>query len=287
MWSKKAIRCIRKWTLFALLLNAICGAAQLENIKLGEDVNIDKLYVGLLANTPLLESNTNHISNSSLQLGVRASIWVIPNRIRFRSFGALKLNENQATNYIKSYEAIFSPLDNMEIAVGVMATPTTKLRPNPITWQSQVETNAERKIPGGKPGMKIGYGVSEHLRVSYGVHKHDDSATHYLKIAYKKFVVSSFLKDGQPFLAAKWRYKGSDFVMINDKKNTALSTIVPVSSRSKLYTDMEYDHWNGKLTFGEWGIRRHFPDNKLIRGFISISYNKNLKQFRGGLFVHI
>ncbi|MEO0572507.1 MAG: hypothetical protein AAF039_12440 [Bacteroidota bacterium] len=287
MYSKKAIQFFRKWVLSLFILITIDSTAQLKNIPIGGNLNIDRLYVGLLANTSLLQGGTNNSSNSSFQLGLRASVWLIPKMIRVRSFGALKFNENRTTNYIKSYEAIFSLLRDMEIAVGVMATPTTELRPNPITWESQVETNAERKIPGGKPGIKISYRLNENLKIAYGIHNQDNSLVQHFKIQYKAFALSSFFKDGKFFLAAKWRYKNNDFIMTRYDGNTALSVSIRISSRYRLYLDMGYDDRLGKFVFGEWGLRRHFPNDKLLTGFFSISYNKNLNQLLGGLFIHI
>ena len=287
MCTTEVIGCFKLFVSLTILSYTFNGVAQLENIPIGKGVNVDRLYVGLLANTNLVEGKSSEGSNSSFQSGVRASMWLIPEKMRVRAFGALRLNENSAHNYINSYEVLFSPLQKVEISVGVMATPTTELRPNPITWQSQVETNAESRIPGGKPGIKIGYRFDKNLKVTYGLHTHDKHTVQHLKIAYKKISASTFFRDGSLFLALKWQYKNSDFVMTRYKNGTALSVIVLISEQYKLYSDIEYNSAFGKLTFGAWGFRRHFQDNKLLRGFLSIGYNKNLKQFQGGLFIHI
>ncbi len=282
-----AIKYFKMWMLLAIVFNINSAFAQLENIPIGKDVNIDKLYVGLLANTDFIEKKSDQGSNSSFQSGVRASIWLIPRTLLVRSFFALRLNENQETNYIKSYETIFSPSQDLQIAIGVMATPTTELRPNPITWQSQVETHAESKIPGGKPGMKVRYRFNKNLKMAYGIHNHDNQAVQHFNIVFKKITASSFLKDRKLFFAIRGQYKNSNFVMTHDENNTALSAIVQISVHYKLYSDMEYNYALRKLNVWELGLRKHFQDNKSLRGFLSISYNNTLKQFRGGLFIHI
>ncbi|WP_350284765.1 hypothetical protein [uncultured Croceitalea sp.] len=284
---------IRNTGCFQGLIFAICffctvgGSAQIENISISEEVNVDRLYAGLLTHTDLSNRNTAFSDRSSIQLGTRATMWLIPETLRIRSFVAFKLSEGEPIQSIKSYEAIFVPYKKMKIALGVMATPTTELRPNPTTWQSQVETNAESNILGGKPGVKVNYNFNTDFKLTYGVHDHGGTVTQHLKIVYKNFVWSSFIGDGKLFVAAKWNPENAEFVVTRHNYETALSAIVPVSTDYRFYLDMAYNNSIQALTFGEWGLRRYFPDTNLIKGFLSVSYNKNLKQLQGGLFIHI
>ena len=286
MLPNRAIRYFHDLIISVVLLSTVGGFAQIENIPINKEVNIDRLYVGLLANTNFPERSSTY-SPSSFRSGARVSTWLIPKTLKVRSFGALILNEGRQAKYLKSYEAIFSITKSADIAMGVMATPTTELRPNPITWQSQVETQAESRIPGGKPGFKINYRFDENLKVTYGLHKHDNRAFQHFKLSYKKFTASTFLKDDKVFLAAKWNYKNSDLLLVKHDDYTAFSAIIPISTHYKFYLDMEYEGLFRRLTFGEWGFRRHFKGNRLLRGFFSINYNQNMKQLRGGLFIHI
>lgn len=265
----------------------IDSQAQIENIPIGKEVNVDKIYVGLLTNTTLPEKTNQDHRPSSFQLGARVTHWLIPKKLRISSWGAVHKRENSNTQFLKSYELIFNPSDRTRVSVGVMATPTTILRPNPTTWQSQVETNAESKIIGGRPGLKFKYTVNEDFNVFYGVHNHGRRAAQHLKLVYSAFMVSAYLEDKNGFIAVRYRNKDIETVANWFRNEIAISAIIRISTNLKCYLDMEFDTSNDELIFGEWGMRRSFTDTNVIRGFLSFSYNHQIKNFQGGLFIHI
>ncbi len=280
-----------KWLQCLLYLTALFASmameAQLENISISKEVHIDKLYAGLLTSTSFLEDNSNYRNSSSFQFGARVNLWIIPETFRIRSFGVVKFTEREAVKYIRSYEAIFTPSKKIAIHVGKMATPITELRPNPTTWQSQVETNAESTIPGGKPGIKLKYNVSKDLNFALGIHDHNNQTVQHLKISYRQLAFATFLKDQKLFSAIKWQYEKGSLIITRNNNETTFSSIITVSTHYKFYLDMQYDDSAKKLTYGEWGLRRSFSKSNTIRGFLSIGYNYNSKNFQGGLFIHI
>ena len=269
---------------FSLTINAW---AQIQDIPIGKEVTMDRLYAGLLANTPFLERNEAYRHASSLQMGARIHFWLIPKKLRIRSFGVVKLVQEQPSKFFRSYEAIFTPHENLAVHMGSMATPTTELRPNPTTWQSQVETNAERTILGGRPGIKVQYRFVNNLRISYGLHNHNGLAAQHLKISYKNLSVSNYLEGNTQFFAVGWHFKNGRLIATAFKKLTAVALVLPIVPSYRIYMDMAHDHDKGNLSFGEWGVRKQFPHHRIVKGFISLSYNHTLRNFQGGLFLHI
>ncbi len=270
-----------------VLFNAINLTAQINNIPINEEVTIDKLYAGLLSNTNLL-TNTNNLHNaSSIQFGARVHLKIISETFQIRAFGVFKKSENNESHFFKSYESIFTPNKNTSIHFGVMATPTTQLRPNPTTWQSQIETNAEKTIIGGRPGIKLNYSITKNFNLSYGIHNHRDNLGHHLKMQYKQLTLSSFIEHQDLFFAAKWKFNQGNVLATRSKGRIAFSSSIPIWSDYKIYTDLEYGTDLQKFTYSEVGLRRIFPECGLIKGFLSISYNIQIKSIEGGLFIHI
>nr|WP_298789752.1 hypothetical protein [uncultured Allomuricauda sp.] len=272
--------------LISSILTESCHA-QIENISIGEEVTMDRLYAGLLSTTGFFGEESGNSNLSSIQLGARIHHWIVPGKLKIRSFGVVQFIENRDTKYFKNYEVIFTPKENFAVHLGSMATPTTELRPNPVTWQSQVVTNAERLIPGGKPGLKIRYDFTNNLGLTLGIHNSENKATPHLKISYKQFEVSGFLKDDKLFSAAKLRYQNGYLIATKSDNSIAISSIIPYSKEYRFYIDLSYSKEGQDLTFGEFGFRRYFPTDHLIKGFLSLNYNSRFKGIQGGLFIHI
>ena len=260
--------------------------AQIENISISKEVKIDRLYAGLLAYSGSVKS-TNYKNVSSVQLGTRARFILMPNTFQIRAFGVFKKTEKDNLHFFRSYEAILTPSNDITMHLGVMATPITELRPNPTTWQSQIETNSESNILGGRKGLKINYSLNETLKLSYGIHKHDNITAHHLKVSFKQLTVASYYDDGNVFTAAKLHYTKGNVLITRFKNLTSLSSIIPISEYYKTYADVEYNDSNQSITYLELGIRREFSKNQPIKGLLSFSYSHHLKRFQAGIFIHI
>lgn len=273
--------------LLMCLLKTFQSWAQIENIPISEEVNVDRLYVGLLTYSSFSRKESKDAALSSIQLGTRATLWLTPEKLRIRSFGGLKISQDQTIQFFQNYELIYNIPKNLELHVGTMATPTTELRPHPITWQSQVETQAERNILGGRPGAKIKYSFNKDLSLSYGIHNHGDEVVQHLKIVYHQLAFSSYFEDNRLSAVLKWKFNKGNLLVSRIQNKTALSSIIPISKNYRLYLDMEYPDNTKRLTYGEWGIRRYFQNSSLIKGFFSLSYHLNSKRILGVLFIHI
>ncbi|WP_298540887.1 hypothetical protein [uncultured Aquimarina sp.] len=260
--------------------------AQIENIPISKEVKIERFYAGFLTywGSP---KNTSDKNLSSIQLGTRVNFLLIPKTFQVRAFGVFKQTQRSDLQFLRSYEAIFTPDRAIAIHLGVMATPTTELRPNPTTWQSQIETNAEKSIIGGRIGLKINYDLNQNLKLSYGLHKHDNTIVHHLKVVYKRLTVSSYLDDGNLFSAAKWQYSNGNVLITRFKNITSISSIISISKYYKIYADVAYNDSTQNTTYLELGIRRGFSNNYFIKGFLSLNYNHIFKRFQGGFFIHI
>lgn len=278
---------LKSFVLAAALLGTALSRAQLTDVVVGKRFYIDKVYAGLLATTPLTLDQTPGTTASSIQSGARIGLWLVPNILKVRTFGAIRGISGQKLGFLKSYEAIFVPIPSLEVKMGVMATPTTELRPNPISWQSQVETHAESTIPGGQPGVKLRYLFSKDFGLAYGVYQHAGTIMHHLKVTHKQLAISSFVGKNAFFIAAKLRYKGGNLTITRGGHQTSVSSVVPMDPKHSFYLDMAYDDTYGKLLFGEWGFRKKLKGLGFTPDLLIINYNSNLKSVQAGIFVHI
>ena len=274
---------------FSSIFFSINCSSQITDIKLSDDLKLDRVYLGLVSNTGVNTTDIDRISNGSLQSGLMLT-YLLTERLKLRSFGVVKLESDELTKTFTSYEVIYNVSDNINWHFGVMSTPTTKLRPNPTTWESQAETNAQSKIIGGRTGTKINFELSPNLKISYGLFNHSGIWANHLKINYKFIKIAGFIEKNKTFLA----------VDINTKRINSTTTFEPNHQFSKsifinfnrgfsLLLESEYSMIKEKLNYGNIGLRKYFlSSNKRLKGFLSIGYNPiGNNQVTGSFAIHI
>lgn len=269
------------------LTKATPAWSQIEDIAVSEEVTIDRLYIGFLAETGINTKTLNQSRNLTLQSGARINLSIIPGVLKVRSFGVLREIGNDNPRPFTNFESIITPGKRLAIHLGVMATPTTELRPNPSTWQSQVETNAERTIPGGKPGFKVNYRLSKALKIGLGVYEQDGASAYHLKLGYEKLAISGFIRNDQLFVAARRVDEKTEFVATLDENHLAFSAIVHALDILSFYADLEVDTGAIDRVVSKLGIRKYYQGQHALRGFFSLSYDRVFHRVEGGYFIHI
>ncbi|MDW3192673.1 MAG: hypothetical protein R8G66_09910 [Cytophagales bacterium] len=269
------------------LMRATLGWSQIEDIAVSEEVTIDRLYIGFLAESRIHTKSLNQSRNLTFQSGARISLTVIPGVMKVRSFGVLREIGDDDPKPFTNFESIITPGKRWAIHLGLMATPTTELRPNPSTWQSQVETNAERTIPGGRPGVKVNYQFSKEWKIGMGLHQQDGAPAYHLKLGYNMLSVSGFIRNNELFVAARRVDEKTEFVASFDENHMAFSAIVHAFEDLSFYADLEVDTGSIDRVVSKLGIRRYYQGQHALRGFFSLSYDRVLHRVEGGFFIHI
>lgn len=274
--------------LYLSVVSSICSA-QITKIDINENFTLDRVYLGLDTQTGIkLEdlSNTNFVS---LQTGIMLSHRLSPT-IRIRSFGAMLLEKNEEISGFSAYEIIITPLKKLAIHIGAMTTPTTELRPNPTTWQSQVETNAQSKIIGGRTGIKAKYGLSSKSAISYGVFNHSGVVAHHVKFKYDKISVAGYIESDFFFTAIEFQSKKiSATVTYLYNKELATSLFYNFSNEYSFLLDSEYNLLTEKMVKMNIGLRKYYASkNSPIRGFFVLGYDPVFDNIlQGGFMIHI
>ncbi len=269
------------------LLNATQSWSQIEDIPISEEVWLDRLYAGLLSETIFETKTLNHSRHLTLQSGARINLTIIPEVWSVRSFGVVRQVGGNNRKHFTNFESILMSGKKVTIHVGVMATPTTELRPNPTTWQSQVETHAERTLPGGKPGVKVNYQLDQMLKMGLGIHQQEGHLAYHFKLEHRKFWLAGFLRDHNVLIAARRTDENTEFVASFTEQTWAFSSIIHVLEFITVYTDLAVDLRSKSRVFSKLGLRRYFEGNHALRGFFSLSYDQTLNQVEGGFFIHL
>jgi len=171
-----------------------------------------------------------------------------------------------------------------------MTTPTTELRPNPITWQSQAETNAQTKIIGGRTGIKMRYSLASKSAISYGVFNHSGVLAHHVIFKYNKLSVAGYIESDFFFTAVEYQStKINTTITYLYNKELAVSLFYNFSNQYSFLLDSEYNFLTEKMVKTNIGLRKYYAGKKLpIRGFFLLSYDPVFdKIIQGRFMIHI
>ena len=262
---------------------------QITDIKVSDNLKLNRVYLGLDSKTGVEMSNFKRDNSVSLQTGILLTYSLTPH-FSIRSHGAIKLEGNKPIEDFSAFEIAYDGLNRLSLHIGSMTTPTTELRPNPITWQSQTESNAQSNIIGGRPGVKIKYKINLDLKIIYGLYNHSGIWANHLKVNYKAVNIAGYIERDKVFFAVDYstRKINSTLTFVpNDKFSNSI--FVNLKKGYSPMAELEYSWDSNSMTYSNVGLRKYFTsDDKKLKGFLSISYNP-LKdnQITGRYFIHI
>jgi hypothetical protein len=164
------------------------------------------------------------------------------------------------------------------------------LRPNPTTWESQIETNAQSKIIGGRPGTKINFRLTPDLKITYGIFNHNDIWANHLKVDYKFIKVAGYLEKDKSLFSLNVHTKHINSTMaFEPNEQLSNSAFVNFKNGYSLLLEFEYSIKKEKITYGNIGLRKYFMGSKKwLQGYFSVEYYLvGQEQITGGFFIHI
>ncbi len=272
-----------------LVFSVQLGYAQMENIKLSESTVINRVYAGLKSNLIFPTDTLQVIPQATFRIGTLLT-QRISNTFFVESQAFMQVSNFTPVVSIPTFELIAKLNDKVQIRAGQLITPTTTLRPNPTTWQSQVETYAQSRITGPRPGANIRY-VDKNLLLEYGIHNQAGLWANHMKVAYKKVWLAGYLlTNGDYFVATKITNSKVDFLANYSSalNETATSFFYNFTPRYTLYTDLNYKHETDKTDVARLGLRSYYEKTEYhVRGFFGLEYDFIPRLITAQFFIHL
>lgn len=274
----------------ALLAISFSAKAQMENIKIDSNTVIKKLYAGMYTKGQTPTDSLDFSTPSSFRVGALIN-HKFSDVFSVDAEGAVQLSNGPDYTSIGAFEFIGQFTDRWQVRVGYLTTPTSLIRPNPITWQSQSETYAQSRILAQQGGIMTSYQVNDDLSLTYGFHHQFDTWAHHLKINYKHFKIGGYIQnDGEYFGVidySKNKWRGLiDYSSEEDE--LAGSLFYDINDRFTVYTDDNFRFDNRDSQITRLGARSHFHNNDWhIKGFLALEYDFSAKIASAELFIHL
>jgi hypothetical protein len=276
--------------LFAWMLHAFTGNAQMENIQLNDYTTANKLYAGFYSKLLVPIDSLRTSAEASVRLGA-----LITQRFTkvfmLETQAVVQFNSNKTINALPAFEFITRFSDKLQVRAGVLVTPTTTVRPNPVTWLQQSETYAQSRIIGSKPGLMLRFAPTKDLFLAYAIHNHSGIWANHLRIDYKKLRAAGFMRlDGKFFAAVKYINERFDLCanFSSEQQEAAGSAFVNITNRYTLYADANFRVNSEKNEVLRFGARSYFDSaEKHLRGFFALEYDVRMRMVGGQVLLSV
>jgi hypothetical protein len=266
--------------------------AQITGIYITKDstVVIDKIYAGTLSGVNFHTDSLYSSGSTGIRFGAMATYrptkW-----ISFSSWGMAQIDGGSTPWSLQQFYMTITPIKNLTIQAGSMATLPTEQRPHPVSGNGQFETFSESQIPGGGLGVKVKYQLTKDVQLASGIALRNSLPEYSGRIIYKKVQLSAWYTTCDSTMGTALTLDldrvYSTFVF---KYDQSISNVLVVKLSKKqdisLYSDMSYDFVKKDLVRGEWGVLKGF-DSKWIDGLLGVGYQHESKSVVGYLFIHL
>ena len=273
-----------------LTLRLFAGIAQIENIQLNDYATANKLYAGFYSKLQVPVDSLRTSASASVRLGALIT-QRFTNVFMLETQAVVQFNSNNTVNALPAFEFITRFSDKLQLRAGVLVTPTTTVRPNPVTWQQQSETYAQSRIIGSKPGVMLRYAPTKDLFLAFAFHNHSGEWANHLRIDYKKLRVAGYMRlDGKYFAGAKFINDRLDVCAnySSEQQEAASSVFVNLTKRYTLYCDGNYRVSLEKNEVLKFGARSYFDSaEKHLRGFFALEYDARMRMFGGQVMLSV
>ena len=273
-----------------LVFRSLSGTAQIENIQLNDYTTANKLYAGFYSKLLVPVDSLRTSAAASVRMGALIT-QRFTNVFLLEGQAVMQFNSDKTINALPAFEFITKFSEKLQLRMGVLVTPTTTVRPNPVTWQQQSETYAQSRIIGSKPGAMLRYAPTKDLFLAYAIHNHAGEWANHVRVDYKKLRVAGYMRfDGQYFAAAKFINDRFDVCAnySSEQEEAASSLFVNLTKRYTLYCDGNYRVSSERNEVLKFGARSYYDSaDKHLRGFFALEYDARMRMFGGQVMVSV
>lgn len=275
--------------LLVFAIMTVAAQAQMTNVYRDDQFSVSRTYAGMYSTTVFPTDSLSGIAQINLRLGFKSEL-KLTDALQFKTWGAIQIEKNMPTAGYNSFELQIKPTKNLSLSTGLIATPTTVLRPNPTTWESQIETHTQSTIIPGKPGTKVSYTLTENSSITYGYFNHGDDWAHHLNLSIHDWHVAGYsLNNGEYFAALAYQKAWLDHTIAFSSENQmASSAFINLKNEVSFVLDAQYAFNQDELEFFQVGLRKYIVAQQIhLRGFFGMAYDWKTELILSQVFISL
>ena len=280
---------VLSFTILIFLTISLSAFAQWSNVYQGDQFTLSRIYAGLYSTTAFPTDSVASYASANFRIGFKSQL-AFSEKVRIKQWAAMQMEKNQPVAGFNSLELSIKPAEKLNLSTGLMATPTTVLRPNPTTWESQVETKTQSTIIPGRPGAKIAYAFSQNMSITYGYAKHGEQWAHHLNLTINQWKMAGyFLQNHDYFMALTFRKEWLENLWTyQSSKQLATSTFIHLESDMDLVFDLGYQMDDVNSEFILTGLRKYIKaPSAHVNGFFGMTYDWKTQEIIGQVFLSL
>lgn len=263
--------------------------------RVNEEVNIEKLYVGMLAGPQFSIDSLSVRNYGTIRFGAMGTYqpykW-----FALKSFAMYQFEPGNEEQKMVQFWAKITPCEKLSIEFGNMATLVTEQRPHPVSGDGQFETSSEAQIPGMAMNAKAKFEVNSNIKAGIGVAVRNNKPEYSAMVEYKKIKISGWSAEKntndtihQSGIALTINFDRLYSTLVYKQGQIISDILVVKISKDKtisFYADNGYNLNTKKLTRGEYGFLKSF-DSQYIKGLFGIGYQYETRNVVGYIFIHL
>lgn len=278
------------FVLFVMLSISICSFAQITDIKVSDEVKIDRIYAGSLSGTMFHADSLYATGFTGVRFGAmgtyRPASW-----ISFSSWAMLQVDGGAKSWNLQQFYITLNPTKKLTLQVGSMATLVTEQRPHPVSGNGQFETWSEATIPGGSLNAKLKYDFTSDFQLAAGIAVRSNMPEYSVRLTYKKVKLYGWYSACDSTLGAAATVDfGRVYSTLVYKPDQTIADVLVIKLSKKhdisIYSDVVYDFQKKDLVRAELGLMKCF-ESKWIDGLFGFGWDQKKKCFNAYLFAHL
>ena len=273
-----------------LTIVSLTSFAQIENIKLSDDITINSVYIGALGGTKFSTDSLYANGFTSFRIGAIGTYQPVK-WFSINTYGMAHMEPDTIFS-LQGFSVKLVPFKKFSIEMGSTATIPTEQRPHPVGG-GHFETGGEGTIPGGAINIKAKYEFNSDFKIGTGVALRNDKPEYSGMVYYKSLKLSGWYSEyNQKFGTALTvdidSLLYSVLVYKDDQTIANFSQYKFGESRTlAIYSDVIYDFNKKELTRGEWGLLKLFESTKFwIGGLYGLGYDLKTNTINGYIFIY-
>ncbi|MBX2873634.1 MAG: hypothetical protein KTR30_16080 [Saprospiraceae bacterium] len=274
--------------LFLLILQRVSLNAQISEHSLKDSISSASWYMGLYSRILIPSEDLRPVNTLTGRIGSEV-IFDVSSAFQVKSLGALQLNSNGPILAIATFEGVTSLARDWQLTIGLFPGPISRLRPKPVSWQSQTELYTQSRRIGAKPGLALTYGSPKTGLLSYGLIKVDELWANQFRLHWKGLDAAGYYQGNGEFFIATNFTRAAFKLLVNYssiEEEYTLGAFVPVGEQWVAYLDVNYWKIEANTSLFRLGIRRHFENPSGIpSGFLATEWDFQTRNFTVQLFV--
>jgi hypothetical protein len=270
---------------------AISGVvfSQITDIKISDEITIDKIYAGSLSGTQFHTDSLYASGFTGVRFGAMAT-YKPASWVSFSTWAMVQVDGGAIPWSLQQFYTTLSPTKKLTLQIGSMASIPTEQRPHPVSAGGQFETWSESQIPGGGIGTKVKYQVSKDVQLASGIVVRKGMPEYSGRITYKKIQLSGWYSQCDTSYGAAMTVDFKKVYSTLVWKEGVIADVLTITLDKKyaiyVYSDIGYDVVNKDLLRCELGVYKSF-DSQWIDGLVSLGWDQQKKSLQGYLFIHL